>query len=133
MTHAFLLCLSIAVGPPDLPGDAVLRGCALAHASRDVVAPHVPPPLLLAIAWRESRFREVVNASGHHGPWQLDAALCEDCEPPAQAATAAWLLERFLRNGRPLRDALRKYSGSRPGSTWYAREVLELADAWTVR
>lgn len=133
MTPAFLLCLALATAQPPLTGNEVLRGCALAHAVEPAaVATRQDPAVLLAIAWRETRFQHLTNGGGYHGPWQLRAGLCIGCSTMEQALSAAGVLQRFQRNRRPLADALRKYSGSRLGSTWYADKVLSLADAWRV-
>jgi len=132
MTPAFLLCLALA-SDPTIPGGEVLRGCAVATPT-DIAADAYgfPAPLLMAIARRETNIRPKVNASGHCGPWQVNPKWAEGntCKM-LKGSAGVWAAARILDDKRraahgDMKEALRLYSGSAKGSTWYAREVLAL-------
>lgn len=130
MTPALALCFALAATPA--PGDEVLRGCALAQpVVLAAEAYGLQPSLLLAVAQRESGIRTTTNKGGYCGPWQVhprwaEAATCSHLQGGQGAWAAARILAAFKRGGGGLDEALRRYSGSAPGSRWYARAVLRL-------
>jgi hypothetical protein len=133
MIGAFALCLTIAT-TPGLDGAEVLRGCALVDATQAAAeAYELAPELLLAVGWRETRWRPLVNAGGYCGPFQVlprwaDGATCAQLHSTQGPWAAARILATFAK-GRTMAEGLRRYSGSKPGSGWYARQVLAFADS----
>lgn len=126
---AFALCLALATSRPAPDGAEVLRGCGIAtHTQAAAVAYDIPPTLLLAIAQQETRIRAVTNKGGYCGQFQVHPrwaapATCADLQGEQGPWAAARLLAAYSTRGG-VQEALRRYSGSAPGSHWYARQVL---------
>lgn len=129
---AFALCLLLALDPTTT-GNEVVSGCGYAQPIVTAAEQYgLNPRLLVAIARRETSIHAATNSSGHCGPWQVhpawaDGFSCADLQGPIGAWAGAFVLRDKLRASHGnLKEALRRYSGSRKGSTWYARQVLNL-------
>ena len=114
---AVSLCLSaVSAGQP--------RACLLAPWAAEAASLEgVDPATLLAIAGRETRWKQLDNGL-QCGAWQVahrwSGLTCAELHGQPGAMAAARMLRRFDGD-------LERYAGCRRGCAWYVREVGALA------
>lgn len=138
------LCAAL-LADPGLTPDEMQRGCALAPVAIEAAeATGQPADLLLAMAWRESRFRIEQRNGRHCGAWQTRAwervgkpwgLTCAELQQPQPGALAGALVLVYFRNlvGGDTAKALQRYAGCKNGCSWYSDSILERVGVWRRR
>lgn len=141
MIRVLALCAAMLADPALTPLEAA-RGCALAPSAIEAsAATGIQPDLLLAIAWRESRFQVDQRNGRHCGGWQvathrrdrapygLTCAELQQAQPGALAGAQVLAYFHQLVHGDTAR-ALQRYAGCKNGCPWYSTAILDRVRAW---
>ena len=132
---------SALLADPVLTVDESLRACLLVQHASAASTDNAPAPLLLAIAWREDRFKTADDHGPMCGSMQVQALqragqpwglTCQELAQPqvGMLAGAAVLRDKLRASHGDMARALQRYAGCKRGCRWYSDQVLDRARAW---